>query len=1358
MPVARDDLTGFVPDLLVRRLGEGPQPLPGRPPEATELVVLGLDVSESTSITEDLVRWSPEGPEAVARALDDVFALVSDAVVEHAGSVLTLAGDEVVAVWPAGGPGGPAAAVRAARAAVAVQDRIGGLAPVGGYPIRVRAGVGAGPAWLLDVGTAGGRRVFAPVGPALEGMARAQKSVAAAEIGLSAAAAGLLDGRATTQPADAHPGVRRLVAVDGDAAADPTPRLPPGPAVPELAAPYVPDQVRLGPEIAPVTAVFVSLRARPGDDESLGLLRDATEQALEVLGRYGATVVDAGQDADGLTLVAGYGLPPTVREREAAHAALAGVELGRRLREVVEHGIGIATGHAFCGVCGSPAYRQFMMVGPVVNLAARLMQRAQNEVLCDPVTQHLGRDRLRFSGHGRVDVKGFAGPVEVFRPEWHEADPGPLALRRLAGPAGSVVTRGRDREREELAGRLVALGAGTSSAVVVEGEPGVGKTHLAVDLLQASGAYGSVTVLAGSADEVDRRPFSAWRRVAAKALGLTSVRDPAERGRLVQQRLAHRPDLAPWAPLLDDVLELALDASAVAGMTGPARRENTVRLLTGLLADAARAHPLLVLLDDCQWLDSASWELLRAVRREVSPAMLVLFTRPLPDDGGGAADAAAGALADLREHGALTLRLHPLPADATEEIAQDYLGVAVLDDALRELFRGRVDGSPLFAVELAFQLRTDEVVSVTGGPGREHARLAVPPEELARLRLPVRVEEVFRARLGVLSEHQRAVVRAASVVGTTFDERRLRGADPALDPGTLTDDLRELERRKVVTAAPDGWQFVHALLRDVARQSFLPSELRQRHRALAEWYEAHDPGPADYALLARHWAEAGDPAREVEYLEAAGTHALAKGADEEAAALLRTALARAAEPAPLPGVPDGRRAFWHDELAEALTNQNRLDDAVAHFATALALVGRPLPRSRPGMLLRLLREAIVQLGHLARAPRLRRGDAAALGQAAWILAKLAEAYYFKAAALPWAVAALASVNRAERAGEQGVAAPAYSGLAALVGTLRLHRLAARYLRRSRAPMRSQPTGSASTLTLGVLPDRAWQYGLTATVAEAVYLRTMDRRVDVVPMLDRVVGQARTLGQAQDLEICLAVRGVFAEVAGRLRAARADFEELLRSARRRGNTEHEVWGTALLVPLLVDLGRRAEALGVDEDAAEVFREEHALAAPIFAGSHVEALVLRGRTGEALAAARSALRRLGVPSFFHLPGLTALARGCLELVGEDRATARRAVRALRRYARLYPFARARHLLHAGRYRAAVGRPRAARRSWTRGVRAADQAGLLLDGARMRFLLAAQLPEGSPDRAAHLARARRDVDELGLRRLAEFRQPAA
>jgi tetratricopeptide (TPR) repeat protein len=595
----------------------------------------------------------------------------------------------------------------------------------------------------------------------------------------------------------------------------------------------------------------------------------------------------------------------------------------------------------------------------------------------------------------------------------------------------------------------------------------------------------------------------------------------------------------------------------------------------------------------------------------------------------GAIYTASGVRSYLLARGAKVLQLQPLPPDITEQIARDFLGVAALDEHVRSLFRSRVDGSPLFTIELAFQLRTDELISVVGTGEWAQARLSVPPAELDRLRLPVRVEEVFRARLGGLSERQRSVIKAASVVGTSFDEMRVLAADPLLDPRLLPDELNDLERKKVIETGAEGWRFAHTLIRDLAQQSLLPSELRQRHRALAEWYEARELQPEDYAIIARHWAAANEPARQIEYLEAAATNALAKGA-EEAASLVETAMAVDASLAQsLATVSDRRRAFWYSQLGQALADQNRLDDAIRQFGTALRLLGQRVPKTRLGWLAYLIWQTAIQVLHLLPVvgPRLvNRGDATVLSQAAWIASKLAQTYYFKAQAVQTLAVHLAAINLAEKAGDPGLAGVAYSGLGNLVGTMRLHRLASRYLQLAREKIEGERSGTESRLTLEVLPDLAWEHGLTATVSEAVYLRTMNRAMDVTPMLDEVVEQFRAFGQNQALEITLAVRGFFHHADGKLRSARADFEEQLISARRRGNAEHVIWGLTLLIPVLTSLDRTTEALALDSEAVQLFEEKDRLNRPNFYGSHVQALVAQGLTAEALSFARQSLKTL------------------------------------------------------------------------------------------------------------------------------------
>jgi class 3 adenylate cyclase/tetratricopeptide (TPR) repeat protein len=1387
--IASDLLESFVPELLARSITDQHlEPLRTQSGAHCELVVLGLDISESTSLSEDLVKWGPDGSESIARALSPIFTLLADVISEHHGSVINIAGDEIVAVWPTTEMGGMTSAVYwAARTASAVHDRAASLPSVGGYPIRLRTGIGAGKAWLLDIGHEHGRRIFVPVGPAIQDMTRAQKSVGASEIGVSDKVRQLLGELAK--------GAERMIeTIRGTTSVGPpVPAYPREssrshcPVPPALAARYIPDWVferlRSGPEelhaeLAPITAIFINVRTGLWDESTIRTTSDAVLQALDILTSYKGTLLSAFQDSEGVTLVAGFGLPPVIRERAATRANLAALEISRAMQDYVEHSIGVATGHAFCGVCGGPAYRQYTMIGPVVNLAARLMQRAQNEVLCDELSQRLSRDRLRFSSRGQIDVKGFANKVAVYRPERHESDPGLPTLQRLAD-SNSVATRGRDFEREQLAGRLVALSLGISTAAIVTGEPGVGKTHLAVDLLRASEGYGRIIVVPGSCDDVDPRPYHPWKRVFVRLLQLASVRDPSMRATLVKERLSKWPELEQWGALLNDILDIALDDSALRGMTGRARRDNTLRILVQLLVDAAGNAPVLIVLDDCHWMDSSSWELVRAVYRSAATVMIVLFTRPTQDvdpasgvrDVGrtapgtdeGAIHTGSEVKSYLRENDALSLQLQPLPADVTEQIARDTLGVGTLQETVRSLFREKVGGSPLFAIELALQLRADNVISVVGTGEGALAHLAVSDAELDRIRLPVRVEEVFRARLSALSDPQRVVIRAAAVVGTSFDEERVLAAAPTLDARSIADNLADLATMKIIKRSREGWQFVHALIRDAALQSFLPSELRQRHRALAEWYEANETGPETYAVIARHWAASDEPARQIEYLEAASTNAFANGAEEEAASLMQAVLNfESNRELGLTAVPPSRKAFWHFQLGEALAGLNRLDEAVGHSRIALKLLGQRLPKRKIGWAARLFWETLKQLAHLLHISVPARKNSQSLSQASWILSKLAESYYFQAEVIPWVATNLIAINLAEKARDAGLAGRAYSGLGNLVGTARLNALAARYFRRARWKIVGQPWGIESPRTLEVLPDLARQHDLTSTISEAVYLRTMNRGVDVIPMMDEVLQRCRATGQNYDLEIGLAVRGSFHEATGSLRLARADFEELLVSARRRGNTDHVLWGATLLVPVLMGLGKKDACIALDEEAAQLFCDDDKLTARNFEGSHIQVLMAQGRKAEALAYAKDALSTpAAMPVWFDFVGQTAMVRACIELLEDARGTdaqkdvqkvCRRALRAFRQYVRVYPFCRARFDLYFGMYQAALGNDHAARRRWAHALGCAQHCGLQLDGARAHLLLAAQLPEGSRDGEEHLRGARRTLDGLGLRRLEE------
>src|SRR4029453_1628932 len=122
-------------------------------------------------------------------------------------------------------------------------------------------------------------------------------------------------------------------------------------------------------------------------------------------------------DDKGLTLIAGFGLPPLAHGHEAARAPKVALKAQAALRNLgMRCAIGVATGRAFCGAVGGDVHREYDVIGDVMNLSARLMQAASDTILCDEATQSAARSRLRFRALPTILVKGKTDPVAVYRP------------------------------------------------------------------------------------------------------------------------------------------------------------------------------------------------------------------------------------------------------------------------------------------------------------------------------------------------------------------------------------------------------------------------------------------------------------------------------------------------------------------------------------------------------------------------------------------------------------------------------------------------------------------------------------------------------------------------------------------------------------------------------------------------------------------------------------------------------------------------------------------------------------------------------------------------------------------------------
>lgn len=428
-------------------------------------------------------------------------------------------------------------------------------------------------------------------------------------------------------------------------------------------------------------------------------------------------------------------------------------------------------------------------------------------------------------------VRRMIGPAGLSR-----APPLPVAPRH---PPASPPLVGRRRELDAL--REVVACAGSrvrEPLVVVAGEAGSGKTRLLEEVTTLVHEAGG-EVLAGKAFEAETvRPFGVWIELL-RAIPPEEV--PAEL----------RPELAPLLPELGEAHTESPDRTRLF--------DGVARLVAARLEFQ---QPLVLLLDDLQWIDDASAALLHYIVR-AAPAHLVVICAAQPAE---LQDnlAASRLLRALRRTGELhELDLMPLDAAATAQLAKS---VAPELDPQQIFVQG--GGNPLFTIEIA-------------RAGKE-----------ADGSLPATLDGLIAERLSKLATPAHALIPWAAALGHDFTLQALdRVAEmPSTD---LLLAVEELERRHVLKAASGGYSFTHELVRQVAYRRISEPRRRLIHSRIARMLsDGGDPDGEIAGEVAHHAILAGERELAARACLAAARSALWKFAPGEAAELAARGIAQ----------------------------------------------------------------------------------------------------------------------------------------------------------------------------------------------------------------------------------------------------------------------------------------------------------------------------------------------------------------------------------------------------------------------------------------------------------------------------------
>lgn len=419
--------------------------------------------------------------------------------------------------------------------------------------------------------------------------------------------------------------------------------------------------------------------------------------------------------------------------------------------------------------------------------------------------------------------------------------------------------------REEIARLEAAFGQVSETgarAVLIKGRSGIGKTALVEETLARLAAeHQGLLVLAGRCYERENVPFRAmdgvidelsrfWRNLPDINAGAILPRDAG--------RLRH------LFPVLGRVPAIAGEPDPVAQEDPNIRRDRAYAALRETFYRLSTRKPLVVFLDNLQWIDRDSVNLLADLLRSPDPPpfLLLLSSRDYSAERTPLLPELVKALGETLE----TLDLGPLPFPDCRELASHLLGAA--DPEQIDQVAQEADGNPFLVEELARYVRN------LGGSAPS-----------------LRLEDVFASRQASLAPGPRRVMECVCVAGDPIQEDVLRRAAD-LDPAPFQDAIQSLISGQLIRSASgdkeEHYETYHDRIREIAVSALSSMRRAEIHRALAVALDAW--GEASAAQLARHWSAGEDSSRAALYARTAGDDAAASTDFDAAAGWYRSAL------------------------------------------------------------------------------------------------------------------------------------------------------------------------------------------------------------------------------------------------------------------------------------------------------------------------------------------------------------------------------------------------------------------------------------------------------------------------------------
>jgi class 3 adenylate cyclase/predicted ATPase len=622
-----------------------------------------------------------------------------------------------------------------------------------------------------------------------------------------------------------------------------------------------------------------ALSARLDPEDMWGVIASYHDCISEVVGLHNGMI--ARYMDDGVLAYFGYPRAQEDDAEQAVRAALALVDAVANLRTNVDAAlqvrVGIATGTVVVSellIGETPAEQA--VIGETPNLAARLQTLAKpGTVLICPQTRQLTGGHFDYRDVGPVALKGWAESVQV----WQVLGASGVESRFEAMHKTKLPPLfGREEEIELLLRRWRHATQEEGRVVVLTGEPGIGKSHIALALGKRLQSEPHIALRYFCSAHHTNSALFPFIGQLERAAGFERGDSPTEKLSKLDALVTRSAIDPERVAVLANLLALpASDHFRLQELTPQKRKEKTFAALLAQLDGLAARQPVFMIFEDIHWIDPTSMQLLATIVEHVPRLRVLLlittrseFTPPWPG----------------YPH-TTTIPLTRLARRAGAALVERVAGGKTLPKEVTDEILSRTDGVPLFIEELTKTL-------LESGLLQERDGQYVLERPLPSLAIPATLHASLMARLDRLAAIKE-IAQVAAVIGREFSYRLLAGVAPTTE-ALLQGALARLTAAELIYGRgepPDStYTFKHALVQDAAYSSLLRGNRQQLHGRIAEVLEHQftDTAETQPELMAHHLAQAGHIRPAIDYLGKAGKRAIERSANAEAIVHLQRGL------------------------------------------------------------------------------------------------------------------------------------------------------------------------------------------------------------------------------------------------------------------------------------------------------------------------------------------------------------------------------------------------------------------------------------------------------------------------------------